>query len=139
MENTCKTCEFLGFDVNRRGGAKLSMCNCFPVYKVIYNINEIPDWCPRPYENKPNKTNNKWLPNWRVIDLRKLVKEIGGEDWHNHPVQKEWQYQVTERGKGNDTANLEWVGQSKETPLINEFLLSHGFEKDEMVLYWICW
>lgn len=83
--------------------------------------------------------NKKWLENWRVIDLLELVKEIGGENYQKHKVYKEWQYQIENRGRGNDVANLEWVGQNKKTPLINEFLLSNGFKKDEMVLFWVCW
>lgn len=80
---------------------------------------------------------NDWLKEWKVIDLLEVIKEISGGDY-NHPVQKEWEYQIEERCKGNDSGNLEWVGENDKTPLINEFLLSRGFKKDEKVIYWVC-
>ena len=82
---------------------------------------------------------NDWLKNWKVIDLREVIKEIGGVRWDKHPVQKEWEYQILERSKGNDRGNLEWVGDNEKTPLINEFLLSRGFKKGDKVIYWVCW
>ncbi len=82
---------------------------------------------------------NDWLMPWKVIDLREVCKKIAGGDFDKHPVYKEWRHQVLERSKGNDRGNLEWVGQSENTPLINNFLLENGFEKNEMVIYWICW
>jgi len=81
----------------------------------------------------------KWIYNWRVIDLLKLVKEIGGKNYQKHPIYKEWEYQVENRAKSNDSANLEWVAENEETPLINEFLLSNGFSKGEMVLFYVSW
>jgi hypothetical protein len=67
---------------------------------------------------------NTWLEEWKVIDLLELVSEIAGDvDLEKHPVYEEWQYQVRVRGKGNDSGNLEWVGQNKKTPLINNFYL----------------
>ena len=82
---------------------------------------------------------NDWLKDWKVIDLREVIKEIGGVRWDKHPVQKEWEYQIQERSKGNDRGNLEWVGDNEKTPLINEFLLSRGFKKGDEVIYWVCW
>jgi hypothetical protein len=53
---------------------------------------------------------NDWLKDWKVIDLREVIKEIGGVHWDKHPVQKEWEYQIQERSKGNDRGNLElWL------------------------------
>jgi hypothetical protein len=88
--------------------------------------------------NLSDVSKNDWLKDWKVIDLLEVIKEISGGD-HNHPVQREWEYQIQKRSKGNDRGNLEWVGDNEKTPLINEFLLSRGFEKDEKVIYWICW
>jgi hypothetical protein len=82
---------------------------------------------------------NNWLTDWKVIDLLEVVKKIGGENWHNHPVQKEWEYQIIERNKGNNRGTLEWVGDNEKTPLINKFLLSQGFKKSDKVIYWISW
>jgi len=82
---------------------------------------------------------NNWEKDWRVIDLLELVKKIGGTDYHNHDVHKEWEYQIQNRGRGNDLANLEWVGENGDTPLINEYLLSNGYKKGEKVLFWVCW
>jgi len=85
-------------------------------------------------------SNTNWLKPWRTIDLLQLCKAIAGEDnIHNHPVGKEWQYQINERAKGNDKGNLEWVGDNEKTPIINAFLLANGFEQDEKVMYWVCW
>ena len=84
------------------------------------------------------ESTDSWIKNWRVIDLRSLVKEIGGENWHEHEIVNEWKYQFEERSKHNDSANLEWVGDNPDTPIINEYLLSHGFKKGEMVLFWVC-
>jgi hypothetical protein len=68
------------------------------------------------------------LEEWKVIDLLELVSEISGDvDLEKHPVYEEWKYQVRVRGNGNDSGNLEWVGQNKNTPLINNFLLTNGF------------
>jgi hypothetical protein len=82
---------------------------------------------------------NKWNMNTKVINLREVIKEIGGPRWDLHPVYEEWKYQVLNRCKGNDSANLEWVGDEERTPLINKFLLSNGFKKGEEVLYFISW
>ena len=82
---------------------------------------------------------NLWSKSWRVIDLLELVKEIGGLDYRNHDVYKEWEYQIENGGRGNDLANLEWVGDNEKTPIINKFLLSNGFKKGEKVLFWVCW
>lgn len=79
---------------------------------------------------------NDWLKDWKVIDLIRVVEEIGGDRWDKHPVQKEWAYQIQERSKGNDRGSLDWVGDIKKTPLINEFLLSRGFKKGDKVIYW---
>lgn len=90
--------------------------------------------------NENNSTNDKWLKPWRVIDLREVCQEISGKNsFDKHPIYKEWEYQIHNRSKGNDKANLEWVGANEKTPLINDFLLKNGFEKDEMVMYWVCW
>jgi hypothetical protein len=85
------------------------------------------------------KTANKWLKDWKVINLREVVKEIGGVHWDKHPVQKEWAYHITERSRGNDKGNLEWVGDDENTPLINKFLLSKGFKKGEQIIYYVSW
>jgi hypothetical protein len=83
---------------------------------------------------------NTWLEEWKVIDLLELVSEIaGGVDLEEHPVYEEWEYQVQVRGKGNDSGNLEWVGQNKKTPLINNFLLNNGFKQDEKVIFYLSW
>jgi len=79
------------------------------------------------------------IKDWKVIDLLDLIKEIGGENYHEHEVHKEWEYQIQNRSKGNDKANLEWVGENKNTPLINKHLLKNGFTKGEKVLFWVCW
>jgi len=77
--------------------------------------------------------------NWKVINLLRVCQEIGGEDFEEHKVYKEWEYQMENRSMGNDRANFEEVGINKKTPLINEFLLANGFKKGEEVLYWVCW
>ena len=80
-----------------------------------------------------------WLMPWKVIDLREVCKKIANGDFDKHPVYQEWRYQVLERSKGNDRGNLEWVGNNEKTPLINNFLLENGFEKDEMIIYYVTW
>ncbi len=85
-----------------------------------------------------NDGDSKWLKSWKVINLLETIKEIGGTNLDNHPVIAEWNYQLRKR-KGNDIGNLEWVGEDIETPIINEFLLSNGFEKGEKVSYWVCY
>jgi hypothetical protein len=83
---------------------------------------------------------NTWLEEWKVIDLLELVSEISGDvDLEKHPVYEEWKYQVRVRGKGNDSVNLEWVGQNKNTPLINNFLLTNGFKEGEQVIFYLSW
>lgn len=79
-----------------------------------------------------------FIKKWEVIDLLELCDEIS-KGYNNHPVMKEKQYQIKNRSKGNDRANLEWVGDNEETPIINEYLLNCGFNKDDKVLFWVCW
>ena len=82
---------------------------------------------------------NTWLMNWKVIDLLELCSKIAGDtDLEQHPVYKEWTYQVRVRGNGNDSGNLEWVG-NKNTPIINNFLLSNGFKEGEQVIFYLSW
>lgn len=54
------------------------------------------------------------VKNWAVIDLLELCDEISKGD-NNHPVMKEKQYQIENRSKGNDRANLEWVCSTTDT------------------------
>lgn len=80
-----------------------------------------------------------WKKNWKVIDLLELVKEIGGANYHNHPVYDEWRHFIEERSQGNDKGILEWIGNDDNMPLINEFLLNNGFESGEKAIIWVCW
>ena len=78
-----------------------------------------------------------FIKRWEVIDLLDLCEEISKGD-RKHPVYKEQQYQLNERSKGNDRANLEWVGHNEHTPIINEYLLNCGFNHGDKVLFWVC-
>ncbi len=74
-----------------------------------------------------------------MIDLLELCDEIANGD-RKHPVMKEKKYQMQVRcGRVNDRANLEWVGDNENTPIINEYLLNCGFNKGDEVLFWVCW
>lgn len=74
---------------------------------------------------------------WEVIDLVELCDIISNGN-RKHPVYKEQQYQIFERSKGNDTANLEWIGHNENTPIINEYLLNCGYNVGDKVLFWVC-
>ena len=49
---------------------------------------------------------------------------------------KEKQYQIENRSKGNDRANLEWVGANEETPIIHKYLLNCGFNLWHPYKFW---
>jgi len=48
-QGNCTSCDHFGYDINRITGGKVPMCNCFPIYKSIENIDIKPDWCPLKY------------------------------------------------------------------------------------------
>ena len=83
-------------------------------------------------------SNLNFIKKWEVIDLLQLCKEIANGN-EKRPVYKEWEYQIVERSKGNDRANLEWVGDNENTPIINEYLLDCGFNKGDKILFWVSW
>ena len=76
---------------------------------------------------------------------RKRVSTVLRVDPNENPIYSSKQllafkqYQIENRSKGNDRANLEWVGDNEETPIINKYLLNCGFNKDDKVLFWVCW
>ena len=72
-----------------------------------------------------------------MICLNFVMKIANGD--RKHPVWEEKKYQILERSKGNDRANLEWIGDNEKTPIINEFLLNCGFNEKDEVLFWVCW
>jgi hypothetical protein len=76
----------------------------------------------------------------RVIDLRKVCSKIANNfNFDSHPIYQEWRYHLDERCNGNDSGNLEWVGNDGRTPLINKFLLNNGFKKGEQIIYYVSW
>jgi len=42
----CKNCEFKEMHPNRKTGEKTLVCCCFPLCRVIEDLEIQPDWCP---------------------------------------------------------------------------------------------
>lgn len=79
-----------------------------------------------------------FIKNWDVIDFIELCDEIADGN-NKHPVMKEKQYQIINKSKGNNKAVLEWIGDDENMPIVNDYLLNCGFNREDKVLFWISW
>jgi hypothetical protein len=82
-----------------------------------------------------------FVKEYKVFDIIQYMYSIEKKNKELYDkFQKEFDEFMDNGGsRGNDAAYLYWVGENKDLPKINKYLLSQGAKKGEEVYIHVCW